>query len=65
MPNPLYQSLNNGPNKGLMEQFNQFRSMFTGDPKAQVQRMLQSGQITQDQFNRVAQMATQIRNSMK
>ena len=43
----------------LMSQFNQFRSMFQGDPKQKVQELLQSGQMTNEQFNQLSQMAQQ------
>lgn len=51
--------------QNLMNQFNQFRQSFSGDPKQQVQNMLNSGQMSQAQFNRLAQMANQIRGMMK
>ena len=59
--NPLYQSLNND----FISQFNQFKNTFQGDPKAQVQRLLATGQMSQEQFNRIAQMATQMRKMIK
>jgi hypothetical protein len=49
----------------MIEQFNQFKQNFKGDPKAQVQQMLSSGQITQEQFNRASQMANQMMRFMK
>lgn len=49
----------------FMQQFNQFKQNFQGDPKAQVQQMLNSGQITQEQFNQMANMATQIQKYLK
>lgn len=48
-----------------LHQFNEFKKNFTGDPKQQVQQMLNSGKITQSQFNQVANIATQIQKSMK
>lgn len=61
--NNLYQKLN--PMANMIEQFNQFKQNFNGDPKAQVQQMLNSGQITQEQFNRASQMANQMMRLMK
>ena len=67
--NPLYNLLNGGnqaPNNPLsnmmdfMNRFNQFRQMFNGNAQQQVQQMLNSGQITQEQYNQAAQMANQI-----
>ena len=56
MANPLYNSMQTN---NLVEQFNRFKNSFKGDPKQQVQSMLNSGRITQDQYNRAVQMANQ------
>lgn len=61
--NNLYQKLN--PMANMMEQFEKFKQSFHGDAKAQVQQMLNSGQITQEQFNRASQMANQMMRFMK
>lgn len=61
--NNLYKQLN--PMANMIEQFNQFKQNFKGDPKAQVQQMLSSGQITQEQFNKASQMANQMMRFMK
>lgn len=44
----------------IVQQFQQFRKAFRGDPREQVQAMLNSGQITQEQYNRAVQMANQL-----
>lgn len=61
--NNLYQKLN--PMANMMEQFKKFRQSFHGDAKAQVQQMLNSGQITQEQFNKASQMANQMMRFVK
>lgn len=43
----------------MVQQFNQFRQTFQGDPQQQVQQLLNSGQMTQEQFNQLQQMAQQ------
>lgn len=43
-----------------MQQFQQFRQNFQGDPKQQVQQMLNSGQMTQEQLNQIMPMAQQL-----
>ena len=43
----------------MIQQFNQFRQTFQGDPQQQVQQLLNSGQMTQEQFNQLQQMAQQ------
>ena len=49
---------------GMMSQFNQFKQNFQGDARQQVQQLLDSGQMTQEQFNKLSQMATQFQNIM-
>lgn len=41
----------------MMQQFRQFKANFQGDPKAEVQRLLQSGQMTQQQLDQLQQAA--------
>ena len=58
--NPLYNEMgnNNVPNN-FMSRFNQFRQNFKGNPQEQVQQMLNSGKVSQEQYNRAVQMAQQ------
>ena len=64
--NQLYQMMQlNGPMTELMQQFNQFRQMFQGDPRQQVQQMLKSGKVTQEQYNQAVQMAQQVQRFLK
>ena len=48
----------------MIAQFQQFKQNFNGDPKARVQQLLDSGQMSQQQFNQLSQMATQFQNMM-
>lgn len=60
--------MNNGPFANManfMNAFNQFRSTFSGDPRQRVQQLLNSGQMSQEQFQQLSQMATQLQNGMK
>ena len=41
----------------ILEQFNQFKSSFQGDPRQQVQNLLNNGRMTQEQFNYLSMMA--------
>ncbi len=69
MPNPLYNSLGGGKTPTLpgmpgnfnqmMQQYQQFRSQFQGNPQQEVQRMLQSGKINQQQLNQAQAIAQQ------
>lgn len=49
----------------FINQFNQFRSTFTGNPEQQVKELISSGRMSQDQFNQLAQMANQLRQLIK
>lgn len=49
--------MNNGL-LNMVNQFNQFKRNFNGDPRQQVQQLLDSGQMTQQQFNQLSQAAT-------
>lgn len=44
----------------FMTQFQQFRNNFRGDARAEVQRLLNSGEMTQEQFNQLHSMAQQL-----
>lgn len=71
MSNPLFGGSNgpiqNGSNMfgpfgnmmNFMNQFNQFRSNLSGNPQQMVQQMLQSGQMSQEQFNQLSGIANQ------
>ena len=59
MSNNLYNSL--GPQNNLVAQFNSFKKSFTGNPRDQIQQMLNSGKVSQAQYNQAVQKANQIR----
>ncbi len=44
----------------ISAQLRQMQQNFPGDPRQRVQQLLQSGQMTQEQFNQLAQEANQI-----
>lgn len=51
----------------LIGQFNQFRNGYQGTPQMaqqQVQQMLNSGQVSQSQFNQMTNLANQILSAM-
>ena len=60
MNNPIYNQMNGG-NQELLRKFNQFRQGISGDPREQIQSLLNSGRVTQEQYNRAVQMANQLR----
>ena len=60
MSNPLF-NMQQQPMNGIMQRFQQFQQMFKGDPRQQVQQLLNSGKVTQDDYNKAVQMANQFR----
>jgi len=44
----------------IIQQFNQFRQNFRGNPQQQIQQMLNSGKVTQAQYNAAVQKAQQL-----
>lgn len=71
MSNPLFKAFGGGIPMGgngpmqMMQQFVQFKQNFKGDPKAEVQKMLQSGRISQTQLNQAQQMAQQFQRMLE
>lgn len=72
MANPLFQALGGGKLPGpmgnfqqMMQQFRQFQQSFQGDPKAEVEKLVQSGKISQQQLNQLQQAASAFQRLMK
>jgi len=64
--NPLYNQLQgNMPMNPMINQFMEFRKNFTGDPQQMVQQMLNSGRLSQAQFNQYAQQANALYQQFK
>ena len=57
--NPLYNDMNQGNQNNLVQRFQQFRQNFHGNPQEQVQQLLNSGRVSQQQYNQAVQMAQQ------
>lgn len=70
MSNPLFEMFGGAMPSGLgnmanlIQRFQQFRQSFQGDPRQQVQQLLNSGKITQEQYNQAVQMANQLQRLM-
>lgn len=65
MSNPLYQQMQpQGPTNNILQRFQQFKQTFTGDPRQQVQNLLNSGKVTQNDYNQAVQMAQQLQRMM-
>lgn len=73
MSNQLFNMLGNnskmtgpfGNMQNMMMQFNQFRQNFRGNPQQQVQQLLNSGRMSQAQFNQLKQLADQFQGMLK
>lgn len=65
MPNPLFNQFGNpNPIESIMQEARKLRES-VANPRQEVERLLQSGQMSQQQFNQYSQMANQIITSMK
>lgn len=64
MSNPLYNMFGGNapinPMAQLVRDAKNFRKSFTGNPKDEVQRLLNSGQMSQKTFNELSQIAQQV-----
>ena len=56
--NPMTQSNN------IIQQFNEFKKNFKGNPQQQIQQMLNSGRITQAQYNAAVQKAQMLQKML-
>lgn len=61
--NPLYN--NSGSTNSMLTAFQQFKQTFSGDPEQQVQALLNSGRMSQEQYNQLAQMASGLMSILK
>lgn len=67
MGNPFMAALGGGNNGffQMMQQFQQFKANFKGDPKAEVEKLLQSGAMSQQELNQLQSMAKQFQSLMQ
>ena len=66
MSNPLYNNFGNqsNPMADLIRQAKDFRKQFSGNPREEVQRLLNSGEMSQADFNKYSQIAQQVMQLM-
>ena len=63
MSNPLYAMMNaNKP--PIFQQIEQLKNIVGGDPNAKIQELLNSGKVTQQQYNQAVQQAQQMMNML-
>lgn len=63
--NPLFTQMNQNGLNGFMTQLNQLKQTFNGDPNQKIQELLNTGKVSQAQYNRAVQTANQIQRMMK
>ena len=65
--NPLFNALggNQNPMAQMIQEIKRMQQTFSGEPRAEVQKLLNSGAMSQAQFNELAQIANQIVGAMK
>lgn len=61
--NPLYEQMNGQPNN-ILQRFMQFKNNFKGDPQQQIQQLLNSGKVTQEQYNAAVQKAQMLQKML-
>lgn len=66
MSNSLYNQFGrqNNPLEQLAQQARDFKKQFKGSPRQEVERLLQTGQMSQSQFNQYSQIAQQVAQFM-
>jgi hypothetical protein len=63
--NPLFQALGGRQQPSMMEDFQRFMQQMKGvNPYQEINRLLQSGKISQQQMNQAQQMAQQMQSMM-
>lgn len=71
MPNSLFAALGGNtaqgsdPMSSFVNEFARFRASFKGDAKAEVQRLLQTGQMTQAQLDALQNTARQLQGLLR
>lgn len=64
--NPLFNNFGNQSNQftQIIQQARDFRKSFTGNPREEVQKLLNSGAMSQKTFNELSQIARQVAQLM-
>ncbi len=66
MANPIFNQMNgtNGTNN-IMQRVQQLKQQMGGDPNQHIQNLLNSGKVSQAQYDRAVQMANQLRGMFR
>lgn len=65
MANQLFNQMNANGGNQLLQRVQQLKQQMGGDPQQHIQQLLNSGKVTQEQYNRAVQMANQMRGLLK
>ena len=67
MANPIFDAIGgNVPSNNILAQFQQFRKQMQGkNPHEEINRLLQSGAISQQELNQAQQMAQQFQSILR
>ena len=60
--NPIYEMMAKKNQPNIIQQFNQFKQTFRGNPQQQVQNLLNSGKVTQQQYDEAVKRANQLKS---
>ena len=59
--NPLFNDFGNNPElQNLINSAKSFRKTFSGNPREEVEKLLHSGRMSQEQFNQYSRIARQV-----
>lgn len=66
MANPVFNIMGNrnNPVNDIIKQAQEFKKSFNGNPREEVQKLLNSGKMSQQEFNRLSQIAQQVVQTM-
>jgi hypothetical protein len=66
MANPVFSIMGNqsNPVNNIIKQAQEFKKSFNGNPREEVQKLLNSGKMSQQEFNRLSQIAQQVVQTM-
>lgn len=61
MANPIFEQMNTNGSNAIMQRVQQLKQQMGGDPNQHIQNLLNSGKVSQEQYNRAVQMANKMR----
>lgn len=68
MSNPIYDQMNRNQYanpSNMIQRFQEFRRNFSGNPQEIIRQMMNSGKISQEQYNQAVQTANRLMKMMK